>query len=103
MPKQLELITPGDVLHAEFMEPFGVSQSQLALDIDVPPSRINAIVLGKRSINADMALRLGKYFKTSAQLWLNLQSHYDLELAERNIWPKISPRIRMLPEDSYPN
>lgn len=101
MPKELEFITPGDVLLAEFMEPLGVSQNQLARDVDVPPSRINAIVRGKRSINADMALRLGKYFKTSAQLWLNLQSHYDLELAEHSTWPQISPRIRMLPEDYY--
>lgn len=101
MAKMLELIKPGDVLLVEFMQPLGISQNQLARDIDVPPSRINAIIHGRRAITADMALRLGKYFKTSAVIWLNLQVHYDIEQAERSIWPKISPRIRMLPEDSY--
>ncbi|BBJ32181.1 MAG: HigA family addiction module antitoxin [Rickettsia helvetica] len=66
------------------MKPLNISQNRLARDIDVLPSRIHAIVHGKRSITADMALRLGKYFQTSAQMWINLQSHYDLELAERN-------------------
>lgn len=96
MTKLLELVTPGEVLHEEFMKPFDISQNQLARDIDVPPSRIHAIVHGKRSITADMALRLAKYFKTSPELWINLQSHYDLELAERNSWPAIKNRIRVL-------
>lgn len=97
MPRQLSLITPGDVLQAEFLEPLGISQNRLARDIDVPPSRVHAIIHGKRTITADMALRLGKYFRTSAQIWMNLQSHYDLEHAERNEWPAIAPRIRPLP------
>jgi addiction module HigA family antidote len=94
MEKKLDLITPGDVLATEFMEPLAISQNQLARDIDVPPSRIHAIIHGKRSITADMALRLAKYFRTSATMWMNLQSHYDLECAEKQVWPAIAPRIR---------
>ena len=97
MAKLLDLITPGDVLMSEFMEPLCLSQNRLARDLDVPPSRIHAIIHGTRSITADMALRLGKYFHTSAAMWINLQSHYDLEVAEREIWPDVEPRIRELP------
>jgi len=93
MTKLLDLITPGDVLYEEFMKPLGISQNQLARDLFVPPSRVHAIVHGKRSITADMALRLGKYFSTSAQMWINLQSHYDLELVKRNSWLDIKKRI----------
>ena len=96
MTQLLDLVTPGEVLHEEFMKPYNVSQNQLARDLNVPPSRVHAIVHGKRSITADMALRLAKYFKTSAELWINLQSHYDLELAQRNEWPAIQERIRPL-------
>ncbi len=62
MTKLLNLITPGDILYEEFMKPYNLSQNQLSRDIDVPPSRIHAIIYGKRSITADLALRLGKYF-----------------------------------------
>ena len=72
-------IHPGEILRTEFLEPLGLSQNRLAKEIGVPPRRINEIVLGKRSITADTALRLSKFFGTSAQLWLNLQSHYELE------------------------
>lgn len=96
MHQLFDLVTPGEVLEEEFMKPLNISQNQLARDIDVPPSRIHAIVHGKRSITADMALRLGKYFQTSAKLWINLQSHYDLEFAERNEWPHIKDRIRTM-------
>lgn len=95
MAKLLELVTPGEVLLTEFMQPLAISQNMLARDVDVPPSRVHAIIHGKRSITADMALRLGKYFNTSPQLWINLQSHYDLERAERDLWPDIAPRIRV--------
>ena len=67
---------------ADFIEGFGITQNKLAVSIGVPPRRINEIVHGKRGITADTALRLGKYFGTSAQFWLNLQSHYDLDIAE---------------------
>nr|WP_253308520.1 HigA family addiction module antitoxin [Rickettsia endosymbiont of Ceutorhynchus assimilis] len=96
MTQLLDLVIPGEVLEEEFMKPLNISQNQLARDIDVPPSRVHAIIHGRRSITADMALRLGKYFQTSAQLWINLQSHYDLELAERNEWPYIKDRIRIM-------
>ncbi|KIJ88350.1 HigA family addiction module antitoxin [Rickettsia asembonensis] len=96
MHQLITLVTPGEVLEEEFMKPLNISQNQLARDIDVPPSRIHAIVHGRRSITADMALRLGKYFQTSAQMWINLQSHYDLELVERNEWPYIKDRIRIM-------
>lgn len=97
MGKLLDLITPGDVLREEFMQPLNISQNLLARDVDVPPSRIHGIIHGRRPITADMALRLAKYFRTSAQMWLNLQSHYDLEKAERESWPAVEPRIRQLP------
>jgi addiction module HigA family antidote len=87
-------ISPGEILLHEFMEPFNVSQNQLARDIDVPVSRIAAIVKGERAITADTALRLGAYFGTSPELWLNLQTSYDLRKARQTIWPKVKPRIR---------
>lgn len=66
----------------DFIEGFGITQNRLAVSIGVPPRRINEIVHGKRGITADTALRLAKYFGTSAEFWLNLQSHYELDLAE---------------------
>jgi addiction module HigA family antidote len=79
MPKQ-QPIHPGEILLEEFLKPLGLSQYRLAKDISVPPRRINEIVLGKRSISANTALRIGKYFQNTAQFWMNLQNHYDLEL-----------------------
>jgi len=75
-------IHPGEVLMEDFLEGFGITQNKLAVSIGVPPRRINEIVHGKRAITADTALRLGKYFGTTAQFWLNLQTHYDLDRAE---------------------
>jgi addiction module HigA family antidote len=80
-----EPIHPGEVLLADFIEGFGITQNKLAVSIGVPPRRINEIVHGKRSITADTALRLSKYFGTTAQFWLNLQSQYDLDRAEDRI------------------
>jgi len=74
-------IHPGEILLTEFLEPMGVSQYRLAKDICVTPRRINEIVHGRRAINADTALRLGRFFTMEAQFWLNLQTHYDMELA----------------------
>ena len=79
MPK-LKPVHPGEILHEEFLKPLGVSQYRLATDTDVPPRRINEIVLGKRGITADTALRLGRYFGASPQFWMNLQARYDLEM-----------------------
>ena len=78
--KKLPPIHPGEVLKEEFLEPMGISQYRLAKDISVPPRRINEIAHGKRSITADTALRLGRYFGMSPQFWLNLQARYDLEV-----------------------
>lgn len=75
------LIHPGEILLEEFLRPMGISQNKLALDIHVPTPRINAIVRGTRTITADTALRLGKYFGTGPEFWLNLQNNYDLCLA----------------------
>ncbi|MDY6808408.1 MAG: HigA family addiction module antitoxin [Actinomycetota bacterium] len=75
-------IHPGEVLMEDFIEGFGITQNNLAVSVGVPPRRINEIVHGKCAISADTALRLGKYFGTSAQFGPNLQSHYDLDLAE---------------------
>lgn len=87
-------IPPGEILLEEFLDPLKISQNQLARDIDVPVSRIAAIIKGNRAITADTALRLGRYFGTSAEMWMHLQSQYDLRLAQRTTWPKIKPRIR---------
>ena len=73
----------------DFIEGFGITQHKLAVSIGVPPRRINEIVHGKRAITADTALRLGKYFGTSAQFWLNLQTHYDLDVAEDRVSDQI--------------
>jgi antitoxin HigA-1 len=75
-------IHPGEILMEDFINGFGITQNKLAVSIGVPPRRINEIVHGKRGITADTALRLGRYFGTSAQFWLNLQTHYDLDRAE---------------------
>src|SRR6478736_9592170 len=78
--EKLDPIQPGEVLMEEFIEPLGINQHRLAVAIGVPPRRINEIVHGKRRITADTALRLGRYFGTSAQFWINLQGNYDLEI-----------------------
>ncbi len=75
-------IHPGEVLNEDFIEALGITQHKLAVDIGVPPRRINEIVHGKRGITADTALRLGRYFGIEPQYWLNLQSRYELEVAE---------------------
>ncbi|MDT0247606.1 HigA family addiction module antitoxin [Actinomyces oris] len=75
-------VHPGEVLMEDFIKGFGITQNKLAVAIGVPPRRINEIVHGKRAVTADTALRLGKYFGVSAQFWLNLQTQYDLDVAE---------------------
>jgi len=74
-------ITPGEILNEEFLAPLGISQNRMARDIRVPPGRINGIVRGTRAITADTALRLSAYFGTTPEFWMNLQAHYDLEIA----------------------
>ena len=89
------LIHPGEILEEEFMRPLSISQSQLAADLHVPVPRINAIVRGRRAITADTALRLGAYFKMEPQFWLNLQSNYDLAVAQSGAWSAIR---KLIPE-----
>lgn len=94
MDKVLDPIPPGEILLEEFMVPLGVSQNRLAGDIDVPVSRIAEIVKGKRAITADTALRLGEYFGTSPEMWMNLQASYEMRVARRTYWPEAKSRIR---------
>lgn len=94
--KQLEPIPPGEILLEEFMVPYGISQNRLARDIDISPARINDIVHGRSAITAAVALRLGKYFGTTPEMWLNLQADYDLRRARASDWAKIEPRVRVL-------
>jgi antitoxin HigA-1 len=94
MVKLLDPIPPGEILQEEFLVPFGISQNRLARDIDVPVSRVAGIVAGVRAITADTALRLGAYFGTSAEMWLNLQTEYDLRRMRRTVWPQVRKRIR---------
>ncbi len=84
MSNYLDPIHPGEILLEDFLKPMGISINRIAREIEVPPGRISTIVNGKRSITADTALRLAVYFGTSAELWLNLQSDYDLRVARRN-------------------
>ncbi|MBI3371012.1 MAG: HigA family addiction module antidote protein [Betaproteobacteria bacterium] len=93
--KLLEPIHPGEILYEEFMKPMAVSINALAREIAVPPNRVSDIVDGKRSITADTALRLGKYFGVSPELWLGLQVDYDLRVAKRTTWLKVEPRVRV--------
>ena len=90
----LDPIHPGEILLEDFMKPMGISINRLARDIAVPPGRISAIVNGKRAITADTALRLGKYFGVSPELWVGLQAEYDLRVAKRTIWPEIEGRVQ---------
>ena len=81
---------PGEVLMEDFIEGFGITQHKLAVSIGVPPRRINEIVHGKRAITADTALRLGRYFGVEPQFWLNLQSRYELELAQERVADQVA-------------
>ena len=92
----LENITPGEILEEDFLKPMGLTQYRLAKDIGVPARRINEIVNGSRAITADTALRLGRYFKMSAQFWLNLQSHYDLEVEEGRLGRRLEREVKIL-------
>src|SRR4029450_12858107 len=94
--KALANITPGEILQEDFLKPLGLSQYRLPKDICVPARRINEIVKGERAITADTALRLGRYFKMSAQFWLNLQSHYDLEVEEARLGRRLEREVKVL-------
>jgi addiction module HigA family antidote len=87
-------IHPGETLLEDFLKPLGLTANRLAIELFVPVTRINDIVRCKRAITADTALRLGRYFRTTAQFWMNLQTNYEIELAEDARGPEIAGRIR---------
>jgi addiction module HigA family antidote len=89
-------VHPGEILFEEFLKPLGISQYKIAKDISVPPRRINEIVHGKRSITADTALRLARYFGLSERFWLNLQSRYDLEVEKDKLDFRLEKEVRVL-------
>ena len=100
MTVDLDPIHPGEILEEEFMRPLGLSANALARRIDVPVTRVSEIVRGKRGITADTALRLGRLFGTSSELWLGLQSEYDLRVARQESGSSIQTRVVPLKRDS---
>lgn len=96
MDNLISPIHPGEVLLEDFMKPLGLSQYRLAKDIGVPPIRISQIVNGRRSITVDTALRLARYFSTSAEVWLRMQVRYDLEVAEKALGKRVRREVKVL-------
>ncbi len=94
--KKAQPIHPGEILLEEYLKPLGISQYRLAKETSVPPRRINEIVHGKRSITADTALRLARYFGTSERFWLNLQTHYDLEVEKDRLADRLEEEVAVL-------
>ncbi len=94
--RKLPPIHPGEILLEEFLKPFGVSQYRVAKDIGVPPRRINEIVHGRRSITADTALRLARYFGTSERFWVNLQAHYEVETEKDRLGERLDREVTVL-------
>lgn len=92
--EKLAPIHPGEVLMEEFLKPMALSQNRVAINIGVPARRINEIVLGKRRISADTALRLGRYFEMSPQFWLGLQMDYDLDVEEDKLGTRLEREVR---------
>ena len=93
-------IHPGEILREEFLEPLGISQSLLAKETSMPPRRINQIVHGTRSITADPALRLARYFGTTERFWLNLQTRYDLEVEKDRLGDRLEHEVNVLAASS---
>jgi addiction module HigA family antidote len=93
--RKLAPVHPGEILLEEFMQPLGLSQTRLGRDLGVSPRRINEIVHGKRSITADTALRLSRYFGTSAEFWLGLQADYDLDVATDLLSDRIDREVKV--------
>ena len=96
MTDKLSPVHPGEVLMEEFLTPMNMSQNRLALDIGVHARRVNEIVLGKRSVTADTALRLARYFGTSPQFWLGLQADYDLDIALDNLGNRLEREVKVM-------
>jgi addiction module HigA family antidote len=93
--KKIPPIHPGEILKEEFIDPMGISQYRIAKDTNVPPRRINEIVHCKRSISADTALRLGRFFGISPKFWINLQSHYDLEIESDKLGDRLESEVKV--------
>lgn len=93
MADKLKNIHPGEILLEEFLKPYGLSQNRIAREIGVPPRRINEIVLGKRSVTADTALRLARYFEMSESFWMGLQADYDLEETRRQLGERLNTEV----------
>lgn len=91
--QKLAPIHPGEILQEEFLSPLGISQYRLAKDTSVPPRRINEIVRGQRSISADTALRLARYFSTSERFWVNLQTRFDLEMEKDRLGDRLEREV----------
>src|SRR5258708_37490491 len=100
MPRKLKPVHPGEILREEFMSPLGLSMNRLAIDLRVPLTRIADIVNERRGITADTALRLARYFNNAASFWMNLQTRYDLEVADDEISAKVARDVR--PRNSPP-
>jgi addiction module HigA family antidote len=96
MAKKLKPVHPGEILREEFMKPLGLSMNRMALDLRVPVTRIADIVNERRGITADTALRFARYFKNAAMFWMNLQTRYDLEVAEDKIAAKVRRDVHPL-------
>jgi len=95
-PKKLPPIHPGEILMEEFLLPLNISQYRLAKDVSVPPRRINEIARGLRAISAGTALRLARFFGTSERFWINLQSHYDLEVEKDRLGKRLEQEVHVL-------
>ena len=93
---KMEPVHPGEILLEEFLKPMGISQYRLAKEIHVPLRRVNEIVLGRRGISADTALRFARFFGTTPEVWQNLQSQYEMDVAKGSIWSKIMETVRPL-------
>lgn len=96
MAKKLPPVHPGEILLEDFLKPLGVSQYRLAKSLSVPPRRINEIVLGKRAVTADTALRLARFFGTSDRFWLNLQAAYDLDVERDRLAGRLAKEVEVL-------
>lgn len=93
--RRLAPVHPGEILLEDFLKPLGLTQYRLAKSLTVPPRRINEIVHGDRAITADTALRLGRFFGTSERFWLNLQTHYDLEIERDRLKGRLAREVRV--------
>lgn len=93
MPKKMKPVHPGEHLHEDFLKPLNLSANRLAMDLHVPVTRIADILAGRRGITSDTALRLARYFKTTPEFWMNMQTRYELDVAEDEFLPRIEREV----------